>query len=588
MYLSRGLPCSQKMSSSMGIGIVLCIVALSLELGPTRVETKSVDQQELLSCEHVSSFFSSINVTIKPANKNQGNVCGGPCCDNHVESQLEVKATKNFERLVKHHTRSQRGHWEQTANMYRDFLLQLSRQSENKTLNLFSTVYRKMSPLSRDPILELYGTIRNHLTSTSFTDDLDLVTDKFFRHLFPVAYHHAVVHADKDVDFHSDYKNCLIHTYDDLKPFGDIPHQLSSSLMGSVSAASVLLRVLREGGEVLNKLDELGTENLQGSCKAALLKMNYCASCKRYNHNHAKPCAGLCKNVMRGCLMQYIGILNQDWYTFTEAILPLINAVRSADGIEAEIKGLDVKLSNAIMHAMEIGPQLEVKVKKACGTPALMQNDNLAGAYESPLPTTLQHNKWILAPINEMLQFEMTIDKNKDLFLQLSTTLCDDEEYHNNDEDCWTGTHFGDYTHEVVSTTSQKYNPEVPYSSSNEQFPRDSRLQMLIDKLINLKNVATKAVSSNLFKSDPDKMLSDMAEGSGDSYRDYESPEDEEYGENGSGSGEGPRHVDIINVPSSNFTPVAGKTNDSYRISISSVLTCTAILLAALAGTSRH
>lgn len=51
-----------------------------------------------------------------------------------------------------------------------------------------------------------------------------------------------------------------------------------------------------------------------------------------------------------------------------------------------------------------------------------MQNDNLAGSYESPLPTTLQHNKWILAPINEMLQFEMTIDKNKDLFLQLSTT----------------------------------------------------------------------------------------------------------------------------------------------------------------------
>lgn len=286
--------------------------------------------------------------------------------------------------------------------------------------------------------------------------------------------------------------------------------------------------------------------------------------------------------------MQYIGILNQDWSTFTEAIVPLINAVRSADGIEAEIKGLDVKLSNAIMHAMEMGPQLEVKVKKACGTPALMQNDNLAGAYESPLLSTLQHNKWILAPINEMLQFEMTIDKNKDLFLQLSTTLCDDEEYHSNDEDCWTGTHFGDYTHEVASTTSQKYNPEVPYSSSNEQFPRDSRLQMLIDKLINLKNVATKAASSNLFKSDPDKMLSDMAEGSGDSYRDYESPEDEEYGENGSGSGEGPRHVDIINVPSSNFTPVAGKTNDSIRISISSVLTCTAILLAALVGTSRH
>lgn len=555
---------------------------------------KSVDQQqhELLSCEHVSNFFSSINVTIKPTNKNQGNVCGGPCCDNQVESQLEGKATKNFERLVKHHTRSQRGHWDQTANLYRDYLLQLSRQSENKTLNLFSTVYRKMSPLSREPILELYETIRNHLTAASFTDDLGLVTDKFFRNLFPVAYHHAVVHADKDVDFHSDYKNCLIHTYDELKPFGEIPQQLSSSLVASVSAASVLLRVLREGAEVLNKLDELGTENLQGSCKAALLKMSYCASCKRHNHNHAKPCAGLCKNVMRGCLMQYVGILNQDWFTFTDAIVPLINAVRSTDGIEAEIKGLDGKLSSAIMHAMENGPQLEVKVKKACGTPSLMQNDNLAGAYEQSAAPTLHSNKWILAPINEMLQFEMTIDKNKDLFLQLSSTLCDDEEYHSSDEDCWTGTHYGDYTHEVASTTAQKYNPEVPYS---ERPTGDSqRLQVLIDKLINLKNAATKAVSSNAFRSDSDKMLSDMAEGSGNHYQDYDSNEDEEYGQDGSGSGEGPGRrgpgVEITNDDvQSNFTPSVNPSH-SYRISAPSssvvLATCAAILLSAIA--SRH
>lgn len=156
-----------------------------------------------------------------------------------------------------------------------------------------------MSPLSREPILELYETIRNHLTSATVTDDMGLIADKFFRNLFPVAYHHAVVLAEKDVDFHVDYKNCLIHTYDELRPFGEIPQQLSGSLVASVGAASVLLRVLREGAQVLNKLDELGTENLQGSCKAALLKMSYCASCKKYNHNHAKPCAGMCKNVMR-------------------------------------------------------------------------------------------------------------------------------------------------------------------------------------------------------------------------------------------------------------------------------------------------
>lgn len=51
-----------------------------------------------------------------------------------------------------------------------------------------------------------------------------------------------------------------------------------------------------------------------------------------------------------------------------------------------------------------------------------MQNDNLAGVYEKPTQAALHNSKWTMAPINEMLQFEMTMDKNKDLFLQLSST----------------------------------------------------------------------------------------------------------------------------------------------------------------------
>uniref|UniRef100_A0A182NJJ6 Uncharacterized protein n=1 Tax=Anopheles dirus TaxID=7168 RepID=A0A182NJJ6_9DIPT len=261
-----------------------------------------------------------------------------------------------------------------------NYLLQLTQQSENKTLNLFSTVYSKMSPLSREPIRELYETIRLNLVADRTPgDDLELVTGKFFRNLFPVAYHHAihsdVVHGTErgraaagagpgvsNRDFHSDYKNCLVHTYDDLKPFGMVPQQLSSSLVASVNAASVLLRALREGSEVLLKLEEVGVS--APSCRKALLRMNYCGSCKRYNHLHAKPCAGLCQNVMRGCLIEFVGALNKGWSTLTEAILPLIGTVRSADGIESEIKSLDTKLSNAIMHAMQIGPQLEKQVSE--------------------------------------------------------------------------------------------------------------------------------------------------------------------------------------------------------------------------------
>lgn len=42
----------------------------------------------------------------------------------------------------------------------------------------------------------------------------------------------------------------------------------------------------------------------------------------------------------------------------------LMTLVRSKDGIETIIKGLDGKLSEAIMYAMENGPDLEKKVSQ--------------------------------------------------------------------------------------------------------------------------------------------------------------------------------------------------------------------------------
>ncbi|XP_041773738.1 division abnormally delayed protein [Anopheles merus] len=559
-------------------------------MGDGRDHHAAAQPRSMLSCDRVNNFFSSINVTVSQGSQHdQGPVCGGICCDAETERQLQAKATKTFERLVKHHIRSQRGLWESAANVYKDYLLQLLQQSENKTLNLFSTVYRKMSPLSREPIRELYETIRQKLLADHAGDDFEIMTILFFRDLFPVAYHHAI-HSDvhgtergrpasagnSNRDFHSDYKNCLVHTYDDLKPFGMVPQELSSSLVSSVSAASVLLRALREGAEVLLKLEEVGVS--APSCRQALLRMNYCGSCKRYNHLHAKPCAGLCQNVMRGCLIEFVGALNKGWSTLTEAIVPLIGTVRSVDGIETDIKSLDGKLSNAIMHAMQNGPQLEKQVEQACGVPSMMPSEYLAdGSYDDAPQTLAGSSKWPLAPNNEMLQFEMTIDKNKDLFIQLSTTLCEDEDYHPTDEDCWTGSSLSDYTQQVVTTIGDRYNPEVVYNASATVSPH---MQTLVDRLINLKTAVNKAYSSNTFRSDVDKMQSDMAEGSGDSYP----SDDDEDGDLASGSGDdvNPRTIFRDNP---NVTPSHTDVSAAKRISTSScwsLITVVAVCLQVL------
>uniref|UniRef100_A0A182MQ19 Uncharacterized protein n=1 Tax=Anopheles culicifacies TaxID=139723 RepID=A0A182MQ19_9DIPT len=141
-------------------------------------------------------------------------------------------------------------------------------------------------------------------------------------------------------------------------------------------------------------------------------------------------------------------------------------------------------------------------------------------------------------------------------------TLCEDEDYHPTDEDCWTGSSLSDYTQQVVTTIGNRYNPEVMYNASATVSPH---MQTLVDRLINLKTAVNKAYSSNNYRSDVDKMQSDMAEGSGDSYP----SDDDEDGDLASGSGDdvSPR---TIFRDSSHVTPNFNEISSSKRISASS------------------
>lgn len=57
-----------------------------------------------------------------------------------------------------------------------------------------------------------------------------------------------------------------------------------------------------------------------------------------------------------------MGVIDTDWASFSEAVERLMTFVRNKDGIESIIKNLDGKLSEAIMHAMTNGPELQKKV----------------------------------------------------------------------------------------------------------------------------------------------------------------------------------------------------------------------------------
>ena len=282
-----------------------------------------------------------------------------------------------------------------------DHVTGLARQSENKTLALFSQVYQRMAILAREPIATLYADLIGYLnvikengdgdkdaatsstatimpSITLVTADLNLEESvtTYFASLFPLVYHHAVNPHFRD--FSTDYKSCLRATISEIQPFGDVPRQLAHSVAKTMEATRVLLQALNLGAEVLNSTDTLlmtdsiDTAGASGSqwsqCHTALLRMSYCPTCQGLTR-HVKPCSGYCLNVLRGCLTQHASELDLPWNGFVEATERLVVAVKGHDStpgivlnVEEVIRNLDTRISEAIMYAMENGPNLEKKV----------------------------------------------------------------------------------------------------------------------------------------------------------------------------------------------------------------------------------
>lgn len=191
----------------------------------------------------------------------------------------------------------------------------------------------------------------------------------FFRNLFPVAYHH-MLYADNgenaspaaSMDFSEDYKRCLVHAYDNLYPFGDIPKILARSVDRSLAATNMFINALERGAEVLSSVDKLDEISFEPRCASHLLRMNHCQQCN--GAVKVNSCRGYCLNVMRGCLTQHVGSLDRPWTTFAQSLEALVHIVRSKDGFESVLKVLDGRLSEAVMHFMQHGPELEQKVRQ--------------------------------------------------------------------------------------------------------------------------------------------------------------------------------------------------------------------------------
>ncbi|XP_067014631.2 glypican-5 [Anabrus simplex] len=531
----------------------LCFV-LTLTSKPALANavTTARTAENVTSCEGVKPIFEMKNVSSDipdvPVSGTELRVCQSTssCCTQEMEDNLRLLVRKDFQGLLHHNSRSLEGLLASTASRIQEHVSELARQSENRTLALFSQVYQQTASLLKEPVEALYADILRYLSAdwsstspfTLGTGELSLEDSvaSFFSRLFPLVYHRASPPHRRD--FSEDYKSCLRATMGEVLPFGDIPRQLALSVGKTFEATRVLLQALALGVEVLNSTDALV---LADECHVALLRMSYCGRC----HGLApavRPCVGYCLNVLRGCLTQHAAELDLPWNGFVEATERLAVTVRERD-VEHVVRGLHARITEAIMYTVENVAVIDKRVKRACGQARYSENS----AVEPPSPpaeelagVTVSQDAGDAALTTQLRLLLASLGRSRGFYANLAESLCSDDSFAETRDtaDCWNGQRVGEYSKMVVSSSisAQKYNPELVWT----QRTPDPKIAQMSDKLRHIRQVV---LSQLTLAPESDSFMRDI-EGSGSGHEpdrprwtDDEDTEDS-WVEEGSGSGD--------------------------------------------------
>ncbi|XP_051166931.1 division abnormally delayed protein [Leptopilina boulardi] len=616
--------------------IILCLCNNIVGFTRFRRTIKQINDSVFDNCHSVKTFFDSQNITIITLDEPLGNadtICNGQCCNREAEEHLQHQARADFHNLIHHHSRSLQGLLATTADALRETVMALARQSENKTLILFDQVYRSIAVLSRPSIIGLYQAMVDYVSPKNTPDTLqqplsrDMLQERFtefFMQLFPIAYHRTVNPSQQD--FTSKFKDCLYKTMDEIQPFGDIPKQISRSVAKSLEATRVLVQALTLGKTVLDKTDSVlfsGTSHHQSNCYRALLRMTHCPKCKGISSS-VRPCKGFCTNVVRGCLTEPASELDLAWSGYVETVERLVIAVDGVSdplGLNAEkaVRQLDTRISDAIMHAMENGPALEEKVRKACGRPEfqpmkdfpsssttsiiktgrssssmLEQHVNIATNHPQSFSSS-HRTSWSTQLHAQLGNFLASVVRSRSFYGTLADNIC--EEYP--DEKCWNGERVGEYVKTVVDSSllAQKYNPEFTLSASlnsavvglSKHGNNNGNTSVLIDQLRHINQVVQSQLS---LAPDIGMPLADEAfdgSGSGAGWtltgrdrdtddsdnEDEDNAGDDEDGHESSGSGMGPTTLYPTQDVNRNGNGETPKASDSTIISVSVIALAT-------------
>ena len=189
---------------------------------------------------------------------------------------------------------------------------------------------------------ELFDEFYNYLRETVLTGNSCEIGLKFNKLYFEIFL--AVLEGDPSVDTSvypdtREFKLCMYEYY--LERSSEEIHTRFVALTRSFNRTLYYIRALNAAEELLNRVYEL---EFTPQCKQALAKLTFCAQCGGHS---ARPCAELCLNTLRGCLIDYAD-LYEPFRRFTLSAIRMKNYLNSNVNPFTHLEQLRTKVFNVI------------------------------------------------------------------------------------------------------------------------------------------------------------------------------------------------------------------------------------------------
>jgi glypican 5 len=406
------------------------------EVFAKRVQSADKVQVSLIS----DAALNECSDTLKHTN-------GFSCCSPSMETSF-LHASADY---LRDHVRTSNSKLKDriihSLDHYQEHLLLSMEEARNKTSETLSALYKIPKDVHNQVLDVFFDQLNQFLTGSNEQSLTDIISN-FFLRLFPAVFDYVLSDPSRPKRTDENFHKCLMEHYHDIQPFGNAPTHLGTKIKYAFRRARIFTETLEV---MVRTIDSADSVQVDRNCQRALSRLQFCSLCSGVVE--AKPCRGMCLNVMRGCLAA-ISEISSSWDELVVAFENLHLGMFRHNNAQELLSYLDGNVTDALLQAMDDGPRIYSKVTSLCQDRQQTDDKNALykklispEGYQPSHPSSRIHS--IRRDISNLIA---QLEDSKGFLLRIADGLCRNSSIYDQEmqsDRCWNGSAVGNYMHSV-------------------------------------------------------------------------------------------------------------------------------------------